>query len=87
MFTKYEIKSYPINNSKKEQRKNYFHSKDKSNNYIEDNDNILETNFQPKCIFTKKNNNISFYQSSSKNSFKNSKIKEDNKTPIITPII
>ena len=33
MFTKYEIKSYPINNSKKEQRKNELYDTLKDNIY------------------------------------------------------
>ena len=80
MFTKYEIKTYPDN-----PRINY-----KNNNYInneKDTEQITETTFQPKCIFTKQNNNISFYQSSSKNSFKNSKNKDKKSTANITPIM
>ena len=86
MFTKYEIKTYPEQESSSiEKRKKYFKSK---NNPTEENtEQILETTFQPKCIFTKQNNNISFYQSSS---FKNSKNKNKENDIInknITPIM
>ena len=87
MYTKYEIKSYPNNNSDVEQSKNYFHYKSKDYTNSETSDNNLETTFQPKCIFTKQNDNISFYQSTSKCDFKNSKKREENKTQNITPII
>ena len=86
MYTKYGIKSYPDNRSYIDQRKNYNQKKD--NNYLNsgNDENILETTFQPKCIFTKQNDNLSFYQSSSKNSFRNSK-KEKNQNENITPIM
>ena len=87
MYTKYEIKSYPNNNSDVEQNKNYFQYKIKDFSNSENSDNILETTFQPKCIFTKQNDNISFYQSTSKCDFKNSKKREENKTQNITPIM
>ena len=45
--------------------------------------NYLKTTFQPKCIFTNQNNNISFFQSNS-NSYKySSKNKNKNLTPSI----
>ena len=80
MYTKYGIKSYPDNKSNNNQisNKNYTNSGNE--------ENILETNFQPKCIFTKQNDNLSFYQSSSKSSFINSK-KEKNQNENITPIM
>ena len=86
MYTKYGIKSYPDNRSYIDQRKNYNQKKD--NNYLNsgNDENILESTFQPKCIFTKQNDNLSFYQSSSKNSFRNSK-KEKNQNENITPIM
>ena len=87
MYTKYEIKSYPNNNSDVEKRKNYFQYKNKDYTNSENNKIILETTFQPKCIFTKQNDNISFYQSSTKYDFKNSKKREENKIQNITPII
>ena len=80
MFTKYEIKTYPDNPQKISKNKNYNHNQ-------KDIEQITETTFQPKCIFTKQNDNISFYQSSSKNSFKNSKNKDKNKTMNITPVM
>ena len=86
MYTKYGIKSYPDKRAYMDQRKNYNQKRD--NNYINsgNDENILETTFQPKCIFTKQNDNLSFYQSSSKNSFRNSK-KEKNQNENITPIM
>ena len=92
MYTKYEIKTYPENQSNIEQKKNYYQNQSKnsesSENSDKDTDPIIETTFQPKCIFTKQNNNISFYQSSSKNSFKNLKSRcNNNKTQIVTPIM
>ena len=80
MFTKYEIKTYPDNPRKNSKNNNYINNE-------KDNEQITETTFQPKCIFTKQNNNISFYQSSSKNSFKNSKNKDKKSTANITPIM
>ena len=80
MFTKYEIKTYPDNPQKISKNKNYNHNQ-------KDIEQITETTFHPKCIFTKQNDNISFYQSSSKNSFKNSKNKDKNKTMNITPVM
>ena len=95
MYTKYEIKTYQVNqtNSNFDQKKNL--SKDTSKYYenIEnsekDSEPLLGTTFHPKSIFTKQNNNISFYQSSSLNNFKNSKNKETNKikSENITPIM
>ena len=80
MFTKYEIKTYPDNPRINSKNNNYINNE-------KDTEQITETTFQPKCIFTKQNNNISFYQSSSKNSFKNSKNKNKKSTANITPIM
>ena len=80
MFTKYEIKTYPDNPRINSKNNNYINNE-------KDTEQITETTFQPKCIFTKQNNNISFYQSSSKNSFKNSKNKDKKSTANITPIM
>ena len=44
--------------------------------------NFLKTTFQPKCIFTKENNNISFYQSSSKNSYRSTTNTNKNMNPL-----
>ena len=95
MYTKYEIKTYQINqsNSILEQKKNCSKNTSKYCDNIEnsekDSDQLLGTTFHPKSIFTKQNNNISFYQSSSLNNFKNSKNKDNNKkqTENITPIM
>lgn len=86
MFTKYEIKTYPKEESSSiEKRKNYFIPKNISNQ--ETTEQILETTFQPKCIFTKQNNNISFYQSSSFKSSKNQNKENDLINKNITPIM
>ena len=85
MYTKYEIKTYPDNPSKIEPRYNYIP------NTIKNTQNITsekgETTFQTKCVFTKKNNNISFYQSSSTNSVQKSKYEKKADTENITPIM
>ena len=83
MYKKFEIKTYSQNienelsdveiekkNSAKDD--NIINKTDKEQKYL------LETNFQPKCIFTKQNNNISFFQSNSNNNFKTSKNKNLN---------
>ena len=87
MYTKYGIKSYPDNKSYISQRNN--HNQIGSKNYTNsrNEENILETTFQPKCIFTKQNDNLSFYQSSSKNSFMNSKKDCNQNNENITPIM
>ena len=77
MNSKYEIKTYSEGIHKEISDLEI----DKKNNEINDNiinnidteqKNFLQTNFQPKCIFTNQNNNISFYQSTSKNSYRKS---------------
>ena len=83
MYKKFEIKTYSKNienelsdveiekkNSAKDD--NIINKTDKEQKYL------LETNFQPKSIFTKQNNNISFFQSNSNNNFKTSKNKNLN---------
>ena len=95
MYTKYEIKTYQVNqtNSNFDQKKNLSKNTSKYYENIEnsekDSEPLLGTTFHPKSIFTKQNNNISFYQSSSLNNFKNSKNKETNKikSEKITPIM
>ena len=81
MYTKYGIKSYPDNKSYIDHRNNY--NKISSKNYtLSGNDeNILET------IFTRKNDNLSFYQSNSKNSFMNPKKEKNQNNENITPIM
>ena len=95
MYTKYEIKTYQVNqtNQNFDQKKNLSKNTSKYYENIEnsekDSEPFLGTTFHPKSIFTKQNNNISFYQSSSLNNFKNSKNKETNKikSENITPIM
>ena len=77
MKSKYEIKTFTegIHNeiSDIEKEKINLGLNDNVNNKTNtERNNFLETTFQPKCIFTKQNNNISFYQSSSKISFRKS---------------
>ena len=88
MFTKYEINTYPYpeEESRVEPKKKFIHPKNRSlgDTTEENSEHILETTFQPKFIFTKQNNNISFYQSSFKNS-KNAEKNTFNKN--ITPIL
>ena len=88
MFTKYEINTYPYpeEESRAEPKKKFIHPKNRSlgDTTEENSEHILETTFQPKFIFTKQNNNISFYQSSFKNS-KNAEKNTFNKN--ITPIL
>ena len=77
MNSKYEIKTYSEGIHKEISDLEI----DKINNEINDNiinktdieqNNCLQVNFQPKCIFTNQNNNISFYHSTSKNSYRKS---------------
>ena len=87
MYKKFEIKTYSecaqneLSDVELEKKNSA-----KDDNIINKTDieakNCLETTFQPKCIFTKQNNNISFFQSSSKNSYKfSSKNKNKNLMP------
>ena len=87
MYTKYGIKSYPDNKSYIDTRNNYSQISSKNYTHSGNDENILETTFQPKCIFTKQNDNLSFYQSSSKNSFMNSKKEKNQNNENITPIM
>ena len=86
MYTKYGIKSYPDNKTYIDQKRSYNQNRDKNYTNSRNEESLIETAFQPKCIFTKQNDNLSFYQSSSKNSFINSKIKNQTKGENITPI-
>ena len=96
MFNKYEVKTYPecIQNeiSDLEQDSSIIpinNSIDVNNKLIQN--KYIKNTFQPKVIFTKQNDNISFYQSSSKDSYRpidnnikktNSKIINKNKNLI-----
>ena len=75
MFNKYEVKTYP------ECIQNEFSDLELDNKNIPINNSItvdknvikdkyIKNTFQPKVVFTKQNNNISFYQSSSKNCYR-----------------
>ena len=75
MFNKYEVKTYPecIQNeiSDLEQDSSIIpinNSIDVNNKLIQN--KYIKNTFQPKVIFTKQNDNISFYQSSSKDSYR-----------------
>ena len=75
MYSKYENKTYTqgIQNEASDlenESKNITIKNNIVNNTDTEKDKFLKTTFQPKCIFTKQNNNISFYQSTSKNSFR-----------------
>ena len=77
MNSKYEIKTYSEGIHKeisdlKIDKKNNEINHNIINKIDTEHNNFLQTNFQPKCIFTKQNNNISFYQSTSKNSYRKS---------------
>ena len=79
MYSKYENKTYTqgiqneVSDSENESKKIIKNNNMKSNNTDTEQDTFLKITFQPKCIFTKQNNNISFYQSTSKNSYRPSK--------------
>ena len=64
-YTQYIPKSLPYYEIEKN---NFFINCNGYNNNKTGKNIILETTFQPKYIFSKENNNISFYQSTSKNS-------------------
>ena len=75
MFNKYEVKTYPecIQNELSDLEQDIKNipinnSINVNNNLIQD--KYIKNTFQPKVIFTKQNNNISFYQSSSKNCYR-----------------
>ena len=89
MFNNYENKTYTnhiqIEISDLEiDKKNSGNINKKENQVDSEQKNYLETTFQPKCIFTKENNNISFYLSSSKNSFRSTKNKNKTIAPVNT---
>ena len=89
MFNNYENKTY-TNYIQSEisdleiDKKNSGNINKKENQVDSEQKNYLETTFQPKCIFTKENNNISFYQSSSKNSYRSTKNKNKTFAPVNT---
>ena len=75
MYSKYENKTYTqgIQNEVSDlenESKNITIKNNITSNTDTEKDKFLKTTFQPKCIFTKQNNNISFYQSTSKNSYR-----------------
>ena len=78
MNSKYEIKTYlegihkEISDLEIDKKINGINENLTNKTDIEQ-DNFIQTNFQPKCFFTNQNNNISFYQSNSKSSFRKSK--------------
>ena len=76
MYKKYENRTYTdcIQNEESdiEIEKNNFVIDNKINHNIDSEKNKKLTTFQPKCIFTNQNNNISFYQSNSKKSYRTS---------------
>ena len=75
MFNKYEVKTYPeciqneISHLEQDNKDIPINNSINVNNNLNQNKYIKNT-FQPKVIFTKQNDNISFYQSSSKDSYR-----------------
>ena len=75
MFNKYEVKTYPeciqneISDLEQDNKDIPINNSINVNNNLNQNKYIKNT-FQPKVIFTKQNDNISFYQSSSKDSYR-----------------
>ena len=82
MFDKYETKTYPeyfqIDDSDTETEKIKSTLKSKKATYINPK-RFSDDVFHPECIFTKENRNISFFQSDSRNSYKDRKYKSLNK--------
>ena len=76
MFDKYEVKSYPDNlqieesDSMNENEKSTLKSK---KTYYMNANKFSDNSFQPECIIIRNNNNTAFYQSDSKNSYRNKK--------------
>ena len=75
MFNKYEVKTYPeciqneISDLEQENKNIPINNSINSNNNLIQ-DKFIKNTFQPKVVFTKQNDNISFYQSSSKDSYR-----------------
>ena len=82
MFDKYETKSYPdyfqLEDSDTETEKIKSTLKCKKETYVNPK-RFSDDVFEPECIFTKENRNISFYQSDSRNSYRDRKYKSFNK--------
>ena len=76
MFDKYEVKSYPDNlqieesDSMNENEKSTLKSK---KTYYMNANKFSDNSFQPECIIIRNNNNTAFYQSDSKNSYRDKK--------------
>ena len=77
MYNKYKNKTYTqgiqkeVSDTENESKIIITNNNDKNSSDAEQ-DKCLKTTFQSKSIFTKQNNNISFYQSTSKNSYRKS---------------
>ena len=89
MIKKYENRTYTDNiqneiSDLEIQKKNSENIIKKENKQDSLKNHFLETTFQPKCIFTKENNNISFYQSNSRNSYRSTTYKNKKMTPVNT---
>ena len=89
MIKKYENRTYTDNiqneiSDLEIQKKNSENIIKKENKPDSLKNHFLETTFQPKCIFTKENNNISFYQSNSRNSYRSTTNKNKKMTPVNT---
>ena len=82
MFDKYEVKSYPDylqieeSDSNTENEKSTLKSK---KTYYMDANKYSDNSYQPECIIIRNNNNTAFYQSDSRNSYRNKKNLTQNK--------
>ena len=82
MFNKYEVKSYPDylqieeSDSNTENEKSTLKSK---KTYYMNANKYSDNSYQPECIIIRNNNNTAFYQSDSRNSYRNKKYLNQNK--------
>jgi len=76
MFNKYEVKSYPdylqIEESDSNTENEKSTLKSKKTYYMNDN-KYTDNSYQPECIIIRNSNNTAFFQSDSKNSYRNKK--------------
>ena len=88
MYNKYKNKTYTQGTQNEvsdieNESKNIITNNNTTNNTDIEQDKYLKTTFQQKCFFTKQNNNISFYQSTSKDSYRSLQ-KNKNLSPLST---
>lgn len=75
MYNKYEVKTYPecLQNELsdfEQDKKSILITHNNNVNNMSEQEKYLKNTFQPKFVFTNQNDNISFYQSTSKNSYR-----------------